>query len=221
VRYMAHALNPGIASVRWNLSFRGVFISLEHYLHYFPTCPMKPSQKYLIIFATGMIAAIAIYKVFVDSPASQKQDPQPADITTAVIPDSSSPYLTLSDMKGNTVAMDSSKLIFINVWATWCGPCNAEMPSIQALYERYKDHPKMAFYVVSDENPATVQNFLQKKDYELPFYLFSGAYPAALDGSAIPRTYMLRHGQVLAEQVGAIDWNNPQVFEFIDKQLAL
>ena len=48
----------------------------------------------------------------------------------------------LSDMKGNMVAMDTSKLTFINVWATWCGPCNAEMPSIQSLYDRYKDQSK-------------------------------------------------------------------------------
>ena len=182
---------------------------------------MKSSQKYLVIFAAILIAAIALYMVFTEPPVDQSQASEPAETTIPALHNSPSPYLTLSDMKGNTVAMDSSKLVFINVWATWCGPCNAEMPSIQALYERYKDHPKMAFYVVSDENPTTVQNFLQKKDYELPFYLFSGAYPAALDGSAIPRTYMLRHGQVLAEQVGAINWNAPQVFEFIDKQLAL
>jgi thiol-disulfide isomerase/thioredoxin len=182
---------------------------------------MKPSQKYLVIFAAILIAVVALYKVFTDSPVSQHEDSQPAETAIPATQAPASPYLTLSDMKGNSVAMDSSKLVFINVWATWCGPCNAEMPSIQALYQRYKDHPKMAFYVVSDENPATVHSFLQKKDYQLPFYLFNGTYPAALDGSAIPRTYILRHGQILAEQVGAINWNDPQVFEFIDKELAL
>lgn len=179
---------------------------------------MKQSQKYLLIFVAALIAAVAVYKVFNDEPIVANQEAVSAE---TVLPNAASPYLTLSDMKGNTVAMDSSKLIFVNVWATWCGPCNTEMPSIQALYERYKDHPKMAFYVVSDENPTTVRNFLQKKDYALPFYMFSGAYPAALDGDAIPRTYVLRNGQVLAEQVGAINWNDPQVFDFIDKQLAM
>ncbi|MPR32918.1 TlpA family protein disulfide reductase [Salmonirosea aquatica] len=182
---------------------------------------MKPSQKYIVIFATIFVAIIALYKVFKESPADQNNDVANSETSASTEQNPISPYLALSDMKGNTVVMDSSKLVFVNVWATWCGPCNAEMPSIQALYRRYKDHPKMAFYVVSDENPSTVHNFLQKKDYELPFYLFNGAYPPVLDGSAIPRTYMLRHGQVLAEQVGAINWNDPQVFEFIDKQLAL
>ena len=182
---------------------------------------MKPTQKYLVIFAAVIVAAAALYKVLIDSPVADDQASASVETTNPAAENPASPYMTLSDMKGNTVAMDSSKLVFINVWATWCGPCNAEMPSIQALYQRYKDHPKMAFYVVSDENPDTVLNFLQKKDYELPFYLFNGTYPAALEGSAIPRTYMLRHGQVLAEQVGAINWNDPQVFDFIDKQLAL
>ncbi len=182
---------------------------------------MKPTQKYLVIFAAILVAVVALYKVFSDAPVSQNQDSEPAETTASATQSSTSPYLTLSNMQGNTVAMDSSKLVFINVWATWCGPCNAEMPSIETLYKRYKDHPKMAFYVVSDENPTTVQNFLQKKEYQLPFYLFNGNYPAVLDGSAIPRTYMLRHGQVLVEQIGAMDWNNPQVLEFIDKQLAL
>lgn len=182
---------------------------------------MKQSQKYLLIIAAVLVAFAAVYMVFMDKPTVANQESGQTETTFPASQNAGSPYLTLSDMKGNVVAMDTSKLIFINVWATWCGPCNTEMPSIQALYERYKDHPKMAFYVVSDENPTTVQNFLKKKTYALPFYMFSGAYPAALDGNAIPRTYMLRHGQVLAEQVGAINWNDPQVFDFIEKQLAM
>lgn len=182
---------------------------------------MKPTQKYLLLAIVLAVAAAAVYLVIRDSPNASPGGQAASSTETEGTSGVSPLYLTLSDMKGNTVAMDSSKLVFINVWATWCGPCNAEMPSIQALYERYKDHPKMAFYVISDENPATVQNFLAKKDYELPFYLYNGPYPAALDGSAIPRTYMVRHGQVLAEQVGAMNWNDPQVFEFIDKQLAM
>lgn len=176
---------------------------------------MKSNQKYLLIIVAGIIAITAGYFSLRDTTPPEQTESLPASFNP------SSPYLTLSDMKGNAVAMDSTKLAFINVWATWCGPCNAEMPSIEKLYDRYKDNPKIAFYVVSDENPATVTSFLQKKEYKLPFYLYSGNYPETLNGNAIPRTYLLRNGEVLIEQVGAINWNDPQVFDFIDKELAM
>ncbi|GHB71679.1 TlpA family protein disulfide reductase [Persicitalea jodogahamensis] len=183
---------------------------------------MKPALKYSFIALAAAVGSAAIYLSLRDTPST---DSEVAMESVADSPasanDPNSVYLTLSDLKGNMVAMDTSKLTFINVWATWCGPCNAEMPSIQSLYERYRDNPKMAFYIVSDEAPATVQNFLQKKNYELPFYLLNGDYPGPLSGNAIPRTYMVRNGQVLAEQVGAVNWNDPQIFKFIDEQLAM
>ncbi|TDB65351.1 TlpA family protein disulfide reductase [Arundinibacter roseus] len=182
---------------------------------------MKSNLKYVGIAAGLLLLAVAIYFSMKDNtPPAASETAATADLPPAVDGDASL-YLTLSDMKGNAVAMDTSKLIFLNVWATWCGPCNAEMPSIQSLYERYKENPRMAFYIVSDENPSTVQNFLQKKDYQLPFYLFNGSYPGPLNGDAIPRSYLVRNGKVLAEQIGAIDWSNPEISQFIDQQLAL
>lgn len=183
---------------------------------------MKPALKYSLIALAAAVGSAALYLSLRQTPVASSSEvvvESVAEPATASNPNSV--YLTLSDMKGNMVAMDTSKLAFINIWATWCGPCNAEMPSIQSLYDRYKDHPKMAFYIVSDEEPTTVQNFLQKKDYELPFYLYSGGYPAPLSGNAIPRTYMVRNGQVLTEQIGAVNWNDPQIFKFIDEQLAM
>ena len=184
---------------------------------------MKSNQKYLLVGLAILVAGLAIYFSLRQNPAAPATtDPVAEEVVSQpAAPDPDSIYLTLSDMKGNMVEMDPSKLTFINVWATWCGPCNAEMPSIQSLYEKYKDNPKMAFYVVSDENPTVVQNFLAKKNYQLPFYLYNGNYPAPLSGNAIPRTYMVRNGQVLAEQVGAVNWNDPQIFQFIDEQLAM
>ncbi len=183
---------------------------------------MKPTIKYSLLALALIVGAAALYLSMRETSAvSDGEAAIESTVAPAVTNDPNSVYLNLSDMKGNMVTMDASKLTFINVWATWCGPCNAEMPSIQGLYERYKDNPKIAFYIVSDENPATVQNFLQKKDYQLPFYLYSGNYPAPLNGNAIPRTYMVRNGEVLAEQIGAVDWNDPQIFKFIDEQLAM
>lgn len=178
---------------------------------------MKSNQKYLLIIGAVTIGLIALYLSLRETPSTQ----QVSEGASQESSPPTSPYLTLSDLKGNLVSMDTSKLVFINVWATWCGPCNAEMPSIQTLYQRYKDHPKMVFYVVSDEDASTVVPFLKKKEYELPFYLYSGTYPGPLNGNAIPRTYMVKNGKVLVEQIGAMNWNDPQVFDFIDKELAL
>ncbi len=77
----------------------------------------------------------------------------------------------------------------------------------------------MAFYIISDEDPATVTPFVQRKGYQLPFYRFAGVYPPQLNGDAIPRTYILRNGQVLAQEIGANRWDDPQVIAFIEQQL--
>ncbi len=183
---------------------------------------MKQSTKILLISLALLFGVAAAYLALRDSPTGDMASREgTAENIVESAPGPTPPYLTLSDMKGNPVVMDSSKLVFINVWATWCGPCNAEMPSIETLYERYKDNPKMAFYVVSDEEPMTVLSFLEKKQYRLPFYLYGGAYPEALNGNAIPRTYIVKNGQVLSEQIGAINWNDPKIFAFIDEQLAM
>lgn len=124
------------------------------------------------------------------------------------------------DLEGNAVNLDHEKLVFINVWATWCGPCNMEMPSIQELYSRYKDNDKIAFYVISDEDSETVVPFVQRKKYDLPLYLYTGRYPAELEGNAIPRTYIISKGKVVVHEVGARNWNDPAVVEMIEQELA-
>ena len=180
---------------------------------------MKSNKNYIFIVLAVVVGAAAVYFSLRSTGNEAATAPPETEAAPMASPDS--PYMTLSDLKGNAVAMDTSKLVFVNLWATWCGPCNAEMPSIESLYERYKNNPKMAFYVVSDEDASTVLPFLERKDYDLPFYLYNGAYPAAMSGNAIPRTYMVRNGKVLVEQVGAMNWNDPQVISFIDQQLAM
>ena len=54
------------------------------------------------------------------------------------------------------------KVVFVNFWATWCPPCIAEMPSLQALYNDYKD--KVVFLFVTSDNFKTVEEFKTKKD---------------------------------------------------------
>ncbi|MCE7043392.1 TlpA disulfide reductase family protein [Dyadobacter sp. CY312] len=177
---------------------------------------MANVSKKVLISGLIIVAAFAVYIAFFKTD-SQQIEGQSATATEQP----EGVYLSgMSTLDGEQIAMDQEKLVFLNVWATWCGPCNMEMPGIQKLYDKYKTNEKVAFYIVSDEDSETVNPFIARKGYQLPFYRFTGAYPTALDGNAIPRTYIIYKGKILAQEVGASQWDRPEIVELIDKNLA-
>lgn len=179
---------------------------------------MASGSKKIFLFLLIFLAVGAVYYAFF-KPTDIEQVSAENATPDAGIP--SSVYLSsMTDLEGKPVAMDENKLVFINVWATWCGPCNMEMPGIQKLYDKYKAHEKVAFYIVSDEDAETVNPFIERKGYNLPFYQFAGPYPPALDGNAIPRTYIIYKGKILAQEIGASQWDRPEIVDLIEKQLA-
>ncbi|GGH46070.1 TlpA family protein disulfide reductase [Dyadobacter endophyticus] len=175
---------------------------------------MSSTTKKISLVLLLLIAGAAVYFAFFKSPVQQRSDLAESPAAQESV------YLPLTDLTGKEVAMDENKIAFVNVWATWCGPCNMEMPGIQTLYNKYKDHSKIAFYIISDEDAETVNPFIARKGYQLPFYQYAGPYPSALDGNAIPRTYIIYKGKILAQEIGASQWDRPEVIELIEKQLA-
>lgn len=175
---------------------------------------MTSATKKIALALLVITALAAVYFSFFKTPAEEPV----ADVSAPV--QSESVYLSLTDLDGKPVAMDENKVAFVNVWATWCGPCNMEMPGIQKLYNKYKEHKNVAFYIISDEDAETVTPFIARKGYDLPFYRYAGTYPAALDGNAIPRTYIIYKGKILTEEIGASQWDRPEVIDLIEKQLA-
>ena len=75
--------------------------------------------------------------------------------------------LNFNDTKG--------EVVLLNFWATWCPPCIAELPSMQKLYNDYKD--KVRFVFVTNEDKATIEAFLAEKGYDLPIYTSVTAIP--------------------------------------------
>ncbi|OUJ73603.1 TlpA family protein disulfide reductase [Hymenobacter crusticola] len=111
--------------------------------------------------------------------------------------------MNLSDLKG--------KVVFVNLWASWCPPCVAEMPGIYALYKKL-DPAKVAFVMISfDQNPVKAQRLLQRKGYTFPVYFPTAPLPAPFDSNSIPSTVILApDGKVAARHDGMADYDTPE-----------
>ncbi len=97
---------------------------------------------------------------------------------------------TLSDYKGKTV--------FLNFWATWCGPCRSEMPDIQQVYEEYEPEGDVVILGVASPNAngegseEEVADFLEENGYTYPVLMDEGGFvQTEYQISAIPTTYMI------------------------------
>ncbi len=110
------------------------------------------------------------------------------------------------------------KVIIVNFWATWCPPCRAEMPSLQKLYDDYKD--KIEFIFVTNENSDTVTRFLEKNNYTLPSFNQYTNTPKEFNVSSIPATYIInKKGEIVVHEVGAADWNSKAIRVILDELL--
>jgi peroxiredoxin/outer membrane lipoprotein-sorting protein len=83
------------------------------------------------------------------------------------------PPFTLKGVKGSTVSLASYKgrVVLLDFWAAWCGPCRIEMPRIETLYKEFKSKGLVVFGVNVAEDLATVKGFLAKNPYTMPILL--------------------------------------------------
>ncbi len=112
----------------------------------------------------------------------------------------------------------NGKPVLINLWATWCGPCVAEMPSLNKLHEKYKG--KVDFALISSEENDVLKNFIKKNEYTFPIYHLGQALPVALESNQLPTTYIIgSDGKILMSETGAKNWNSSAVHEVLNKEL--
>ena len=124
-------------------------------------------------------------------------------------------------MDGRTadVAELGHDVLFVNNWATWCGPCLREMPAIEELAGHYEGED-VAFVIVSDESLSKVRNFVEDKGWKLPVYV-TKERPPMFQTKAIPSTFILDEDRrIVYTHIGSAAWDDDSATDFIDKLLA-
>ncbi len=122
--------------------------------------------------------------------------------------------LTSLDGRELTFSEFQDRVVFLNVWATWCGPRVAEMPAIQRLHDAVSDDG-IALVLVSDEDAAEVREFVRKGNFTFPVCL-SNAMPAVFESDAIPTTFVVsRQGRVVLNHTGAAAWDSAACQSFL------
>lgn len=116
----------------------------------------------------------------------------------------------LRDFKGNISSFSDlkGKTVFINLWATWCPPCVAEMPEIQSLYEKAGSE-KVAFVMISlDEDKEKARRFIDRKEYTFPVYTLMSGLPEIFRSQSIPTTFVVSpEGKVVVQQFGMASYD--------------
>lgn len=110
------------------------------------------------------------------------------------------------------------KVVFINFWASWKLPSEAELSGIQKLYNSYKD--QVDFYIITNELRPPVEEFVEKNEFTFPVtYLIIGE-KMPVDSENVPSSYLIdKEGNIVIHRVGISDWDSPTVYNTIDRLL--
>lgn len=172
---------------------------------------------FLTVYLTGSQAEILgrIQGVFLKTGIKNAQGLATEDITRAdyrfLVRNTKGDTLNMVELKGKTV--------FLNIWATWCPPCIAEMPNIDALYQDYKDHDHVAFVMISkDQNFQKATQWIEKKEMDLPIYELLSPLPQLYETGYIPSTFVISPDEkIVVRSTGMANYNTKDFRRLLDQ----
>ncbi len=170
------------------------------------------------------IAILSMLLELITSSVVVAQPPQPVKSSTVgrgvVQVGDAAPNFMLRDLAGNVISLSQlrGKVVMLNFWATWCGPCRVEMPAMEQLYRTL---PRDAFEILAvstdSQGAAVTRPFQKRMGVTFPI-LHDSEYRVGLAYGArtIPITFMVdRHGVVRQKIFGARDWDSPEARDLI------
>ena len=146
--------------------------------------------------------------------AGRNEDEQGSETGLQVAPvrGALAPDFTLVNLEGENVSLSDFKgqPVLINLWATWCGPCRIEMPTIQSRFEEYRDEGFIVLAVNFDEQRADVQSFRDEFGLTFQMLLDPGAEVQRLYRTrSYPSTFFVdRNGVIQVQHIGVMTEGN-------------
>ena len=148
----------------------------------------------------------AVQETEVDA-ADDTGDGNGANAATTPAPD-----FTMTDADGATLTLADfkGKPVLLNFWASWCGPCQSEMPDIQTAWKEHGTDVEFVIVNMTGMNGETEQSakaFLADAGYTFPCYFDANNSAATAFGvSSIPQTYLINaEGNIIGAYMGAMD----------------
>ena len=125
------------------------------------------------------------------------------------------PDFKVDDLDGKPLSLSGSrgKVVLLNFWATWCGPCRAEIPDLIELQKKYGDHLQIIGLDVDDDDAAEVKKFVEKNGINYPVGMATNEIRIQYGGvAALPTSFVLDdQGRVVQKHEGL---RNPLLYEF-------
>lgn len=180
---------------------------------------LKPLAWGAVIFALYLSGALQQLASFAQTAVVKS-----GLVNASTIPNSKMPFdynFTVKDLEGKKTEFKNfqGKVIFLNLWATWCGPCRSEMPAIQKLYEGI-DKEKVAFVMLSldkDAHLEKVKAFVNSRSFTFPIYMPSGYLADQLQVPSIPTTFVItKDGVIDLKEVGMKNYNTNKFKKYLE-----
>ncbi|NWF74485.1 MAG: TlpA family protein disulfide reductase [Nitrospirae bacterium] len=147
-------------------------------------------------------------------------DMQPVAERTFVKLGEPAPNFQLRDLNGHLITLSDlrGKVVLLNFWATWCGPCRVEMPAMEQLYRMFQRKDFEILAVSTDAQGAAITRpFQQENRLTFPI-LHDPDYRVGLTYGArsLPMTFLIDRQGIIRHQVfGARDWEAPEAQQLV------
>jgi peroxiredoxin len=165
------------------------------------------AKKFLLTVTWCGMVLLGCGKSDGDRSAASNDNHSASNASNAVSEKEKLPDFTLKTLAGETInlrSLEGQKVVVVNFWATWCGPCRHEIPDFNKVYSRYRDRGVEMLGISVDQSPETeVPPFLQTNPIQYPVLAGSPELTYKYGVRGLPTTFVIdRSGRITKRIVG-------------------